>query len=170
MERWNSLPPLLRQILVAIVFFVIGAAGAFGYSYRPLHGALSFKVDVLEARIDERNRENTALKDQIASLQKEREASVEPEALAQVESELTKTRKALRVAEEKAKRAEGKERDASANASRWRKRFETLRDERAAIAAAPPERLPAPEPEPDFATPLPGAIDAFPPRDAQFLP
>ena len=57
MERWNSLPLILRQIILGVTLFVLGAGLSFAYSYRPLYGALTWKVESLESRLDERNLE-----------------------------------------------------------------------------------------------------------------
>lgn len=149
MERWNSLPQIIRHIIVGVGIFALGAAFSFGYSYRPLHGALTFKVDSLEARLDERNREFLRVKDELARLQDDESTRIEPETLSQVESELTKTKSALRDAEKKAKRAESKRADANKNADRWRKRFESLRDQQQTM----PERVePSPVASPAAAT------------------
>jgi hypothetical protein len=136
MERWNSLPPILRQIILGAVLFMAGAALSFGYSYRPLHGALVWKVDALETRLDQRNRENLKLKDQLARVSEDESTRVEPETLAQVEKELSKTKQALQKAERESKRIDKKRRDANATADRWRKRYESLRDQQAALPAA----------------------------------
>jgi hypothetical protein len=136
MERWKSLPLILRQIILGIGIFALGAVLSFGYSYRPLHGSLTFKVDSLEARLDERNREFRRLKDELESLQKDESKRIDPETLSQVESELATTKRVLRDAEKKAKRADSKRNDANTNADRWRKRFEALRDQQQAMPAA----------------------------------
>lgn len=46
------MPPWLRTALIGACLFMLGGALSFGYSYRPLHGALTWKVDELEERID----------------------------------------------------------------------------------------------------------------------
>jgi len=159
MERWNSLPQLLRHTILGIAIFALGAVFSFAYSYRPLYGSLTFKVDSLEARLDERNREFLKLRDELTSFQNDESTRIEPERLSQVESELAKTKVALRDAEKKAKRAEGKRADANTNADRWRKRFESLRDQQRAMPAsvepspaAPPAAVTSPT-SPDAATP-----------------
>ena len=48
------MPPWLRNAL-------IGGTLSFGYSYRPLHGALTWRVNDLEERIDARNFKNMKL-------------------------------------------------------------------------------------------------------------
>ena len=128
MERWNSWPLIVRQILLGTALFLLGALLSFGYSYRPLHGALTWKVDSLETRLDERNRENATLSDELRVLRANEATRIEPEALAQIETELAQTKKALRKSEKKLKSAERKRRNANTNADRWRKRYESLRD------------------------------------------
>jgi hypothetical protein len=159
MERWNSLPQIVRHIILGMGVFTLGAAFSFGYSYRPLHGALTFKVDSLEARLDERNREFLRVKDELAKLQNDESTRIEPETLSQIEGELAKTKSALRDAEKNAKRAESKRSDANANADRWRRRYESLRDQERAMPAsakpspvAPPAAVTTPA-EPEPATP-----------------
>lgn len=145
MNGENSLPGWLRQILIGIALFFAGAILAFGYSYRPLHGALTWKIDRLETRLDERNRENVRLRDTLARQKAIEEKKVDPETLAQVERELEETKRVLTRTERDLKRAEKKRKAALASATRWRKRFEELRD-------AP---APTPSPEPVALAPAP---------------
>lgn len=129
MNAENPLPGWARQILIGAAAFVVGGLIAFGYSYRPLHGALSWKVDSLEERLDERNRENLQLSDELARLQTDESERIEPEAFEQIQAELKKTRAALAKAEKAVDRAEQKRKKANSSAATWRKRYETLRDE-----------------------------------------
>ena len=158
MERWNSLPVWLRIGLVGIVSFVLGGLLAFGYSYRPLHGALAWKVDQLEARLDERNLENLKLTDELKTLRGIEEERIDPATLAQVEVELDQTKSVLKAAEAKIERLDRRRRDAIAGSDRWRKRYEKLRDGQArrALPAAP-----APKPA-EPAAPLEGDALALP--------
>ena len=149
MERWNSLPFLVRQIILGGVAFTIGAVLSFAYSYRPLYGALTWKVDSLEARLDERNFENSKLNDQVAKLRSEESTRVEPETFAQVETELERTKGALAKAEKKVASTDRKRREANKSADRWRKRYESIRDE---PTAAPVLKNAAP------AAPTPAAV------------
>jgi len=165
----RALPPWLRQIGVGLALFVAGGVFAFGYSYHPLHGAERWKIEHLTRRLDEANRENLALGDELARLRTEESSRVDADTLAQVERELEKTRSALGKAEQDLARSERARRDASSNASRWRRRFEELNEElkeaREALAAAP---TPAPEASaPPPASPLPGRDATDAPRDAQ---
>lgn len=158
METWKSLPSVIRHLFLAIGIFGLGAALAFGYSYRPLHGALTFRVDSLETRLDERNRENTELKDEIARIKSDEETRIDPETLSQVERELAQTKQVLADAEKKTAKLDRKRRDANASADRWRKRFESLRDQQQAMPAATASPPPAPpsdvEPSPNMGNPL----------------
>ena len=147
MERWNALPPILRHILLGAALFVMGGSISFWYSYRPLHGALTWKVESLEARLDERNHEFLRLRDEFDRLSKDDSERIEPETLAQIESELAKTKRALEKAEAESKALDKKRQDANASADRWRKRFESLRDQQvAASAAANPPAAPSSQP------------------------
>lgn len=128
MGLWNSLPEMVRLVLLCVAFFAAGAVLSFGYSYRPLHGALTFKVEALEGRIDERNRENLALRDEIGLLKSGESSCIEPEELAEVERELGRVRYQLSESEASVERAERNLRDANSNANRWRERFHELRD------------------------------------------
>ncbi|MEE8167128.1 MAG: hypothetical protein V3T64_16300 [Myxococcota bacterium] len=146
MVRWNSLPTFVRHILLGIGLFVGGAAFSFGYSYRPLHGALAWKVDQLQTRLDQRNLDDLVLRDELTKVSRQQATRVDPETLAQVERELDRTQRALGEAEKKIRRADRRRREANANADRWRERYETLRGARsktlpaaAAISAAPEE-------------------------------
>ena len=47
-----SLPTWARHALIGLGLFLLGGLVAFGYSWRPLHGALSWKVDALEENDD----------------------------------------------------------------------------------------------------------------------
>ncbi len=138
MDFWNSMPALARQILIGLALFVTGGALAFGYSYRPLHGALSWKAEQLEQRLDERNRELFEVRDRLTRLEADEAERIDPDTFAQVERELEKTRSALRSAEKKLERAEKRRREANSSAARWRKRFEGLRDQQPAAAPASP--------------------------------
>ncbi len=137
MDESFSLPPWARQVLIGLGLFLLGGLVAFGYSWRPLHGALSWKVDALEEKLDARNLENLKLADELARLRSQEAERVDPEAFAEVEQALAKTESALSQAEKDLKRADRKRKDANASASRWRKRYETLRDEQARIPASP---------------------------------
>jgi hypothetical protein len=134
MNRENPLPPWLRHALIGIGLFLAGAVLAFGYSYRPLHGALTWQIDQLESRLDERNRENVQLSDALAKQQSIEGKRIDPETLAQVERELDQTKRVLRQAEKDLKRAERKRKESNASAAVWRKRFEELRDVPAMVA------------------------------------
>lgn len=147
MEFWNALPGWFRQIAIALVCFTVGALGAFGYSYRPLHGALTFKVEALEQRIDQRNRENLALKDEVALLQSGESSCIQPEELEEVKRELGQIHFALGESQAEVERVERNLRDANANANRWRKRFHSIRD------AAEPTLPAAPTPAPQASAP-----------------
>ena len=82
--------------MIGLGLFLAGGMFAFGFSYRPLHGAISWQVDELESRVDERNLENQRLGDELARLRSQDEARIEPETFVQVERDLDKTRKAPR--------------------------------------------------------------------------
>ena len=157
MERWNSLPAIVRQIVLGFGLFVAGAAIAFGYSYRPLHGALSWRVDHLETRLDERNRENFALREELSKLKSDRAKSIDPATLEQVRTELDQTRGALASAEDKVERLEKQRRNANAGADRWRKRYEKLRDDkvRPVLPAAPASTPPTNPSTPSASSPSP---------------
>jgi len=142
MDGENPLPLWLRHALIGFGLFLAGALLAFGYSYRPLHGALSWQVDQLETRLDDRNRENLELTDSLARQQSIEAERIDPETLAQVERELDQTKRVLRQAEKDLKRAERKRKDANASASKWQKRYEELRDAPAAQIAATPTTRP----------------------------
>ena len=162
MERWNTLPLMLRKIIAGIGIFVLGAMVSFGYSYRPLHGALTFKVSTLETRLDERNRDNSRLKDELTKVRSDQTEQIDPEKLAEVESELTSAKRALRTAEEKTKKAEGKRRTANANSDRWQKRYESLRDQHQAMAAAKESSPPAQPVASPSATNQPQSVPPMP--------
>ena len=146
MPDMNSLPAPLRLGLIGLVLFLAGGLISFGYSYRPLHGAKTWKISELEQRLDERNRENMTLGDEIARLRRDDKGRVDSETLEQVERELAKTRSTLEQFEKDLARADRKRKDADGNADRWRKRFETLRDD---VAAAPAAPAPAAATSPD---------------------
>jgi hypothetical protein len=143
--RWNSLPTFIRRIILTVALFSSGAVFGFGYSYRPLHGALVWKVDQLQTRLDRRNLDDLVLRDELAKVRSLQATRVDPETLAQVEHELDRTKRALSDAEQKIKRADRRRRQANSSADRWRDRFETLRD-------SPSMALPA-------AATIPAALD-----------
>jgi len=119
---------LAKLALIGAGLFFVGALIAFGYSWRPLHGELRWKVADLEERLDSRNRENLALGAELAKLRSTFSDRVEPEALKQIEKELDKTRGALSKSEKALERSERKRREHAEASTRWRKRFEELRD------------------------------------------
>lgn len=161
MQAEITLPGWLRNALIGLGLFIAGGAIAFGYSYRPLHGALTWKVEHLEARLDERNLELQALEDELNSLQSSDEERIDPETLSQVESELEKTRIALAALEKKNAKAEQKRKDANASARTWRKRFESLETAQRNAPAPPPPAAPAPVPVPEnFVRPIPNSVPA----------
>ena len=137
MNHSIPMPPWLRTALIGAGLFLLGGALSFGYSYRPLHGALTWKVDKLEERIDARNLENMKLETEVAKLRSQEGTRVDPDSFNQIERELDKTGTALAQAEKDLKRAERKRRDANASASTWRKRYESLRDQTAEAATKP---------------------------------
>ena len=162
MEFWNSLPGWFRQVAIALVCFIVGAVGAFGYSYRPLHGALTFKVEALEQRIDQRNRENLALKDEVALLQSGESSCIQPEELEEVKRELGQIHFALGESQSEVERVERNLRDANANADRWRKRFHTLRDSAEQTLPAAPAPAPRPAAPAAVSPPAPAPTPARP--------
>ena len=163
MEESNPLAFWMRRVLIAAGLFLAGAVLSFGYSYRPLHGDLTWKVDELERRIDERNLENMKLGDELARLRSQNAEQIDPETYSQVEKELEKTKRALAQAEKDLDRTDRKRKDANASASRWRKRYEDLRDQPAVAAARPPEPIVQPTaPEPAMASPAASAPVGMP--------
>ena len=145
MDRENPLPLWLRQVLIGIGLFLAGAVLAFGYSYRPLHGAMSWEIEQLQTRLDERNRENLQLSDALARQKSNEATRIDPDTLAQVERELDQTKRVLRKTEKDLKRAESKRKESDVSAAKWRKRYEEIRDaETPKIAETPPPPEPAP--------------------------
>lgn len=137
MQRFQALPLWLRQTLIGLGLFVAGGLFAFGYSYRPLHGARIWQIQQLESRLDSVNRENLALHDELARLRSATSDRVDPEILAQVERELEKTKAALAKAEKGLKSSEARRRELASKTTRWQRRYEELRD------AAAPDPLPS---------------------------
>jgi hypothetical protein len=137
-ENFLALPTWLRHVLIGLGLFLAGAILAFGYSYRPLHGALTWQVDQLEERLDERNRDNVELSDLLARQKSNAATRIDPDTLAQVEKELEQTKRVLSQAEKDLKRAKRKQKESASSASTWRKRFEELRDASAAVADIAP--------------------------------
>jgi len=161
MSKENSLPLWARHALIGVGLFLAGGVLAFGYSYRPLHGALSWQVDQLESRLDERNRENVRLSDALAKQKSNETTRIDPDTLAQIERELEQTKRVLDQAEKDLKRAVRKRKESAASATKWRKRFEELRDAAAPIAdmaAGPIENHATVKPT----TPTPPAAPAGP--------
>lgn len=149
-ENFLTVPRWLRHALIGVGLFLAGALLAFGYSYRPLHGALSWQVEQLEARLDERNRENVKLTDSIAKQKSNEATRIDPDTLAQVERELEQTKRVLNQAEKDLKRAERKRKESASSATKWRKRYEKLRDTPAVVA----DTAPGPIENRDVAAPL----------------
>jgi hypothetical protein len=149
-ENFLPVPRWLRHALIGVGLFLAGAVLAFGYSYRPLHGAMSWQVEQLEARLDERNSENVRLSDSLAKQKSNEATRIDPDTLAQVERELEQTKRVLNQAEKDLKRAERKRKESTTSATKWRKRYEELRD-------APPilaDTAPGPIDHPDAVAPL----------------
>jgi len=146
MQRFQALPLWLRQTLIGLGLFVAGGLFAFGYSYRPLHGARIWQVQQLESRLDSVNRENLALHDALARLRSETAERVAPETLAQVERELEKTKGALARAEKGLKRSEARRRELASRATRWQRRYEELRDAPAPTSPSTPRESPSTSP------------------------
>jgi hypothetical protein len=154
-ENFLSLPRWLRHALIGVGLFLAGAVLAFGYSYRPLHGAMSWQVEQLEARLDERNLENVRLSDSLAKQKSNEATRIDPDTLAQVERELEQTKRVLNQAEKDLKRAERKRKESTTSATKWRKRYEELRDAPPLVVA---DTAPGPIDHPDaVAPPLEGA-------------
>jgi hypothetical protein len=144
MDESNPLPRWLRLTLAGMGLFLAGGLLTFGYSYRPLHGAMTWKVEELERRIDDRNVENLKLGDELVRLRSMEASRIDPDTFSQIERELRKTKKALAQAEKDLTRTDRKRKDANASAGRWRKRYEELRDQQALATAQPaPPHLPA---------------------------
>jgi len=142
MNGENPLPRWARHILIGLGLFLAGAILAFGYSYRPLHGAMSWQIEQLEARLDERNRENLLLSDSLAKQTSVEADRIDPETLAQVKKELDQTKRVLAQTEKDLRRAKGKRKDANASAAKWRKRFKELEGRPSPVAAASPSKPP----------------------------
>lgn len=149
MDDSFKLPGWARQVLIGAGLFVLGGLIAFGYSWRPLHGSLTWKVAALEEKLDARNLENLKLADELARLRSQEAERVDPEAYREARAALEKTEATLTQVEKDLARAERKRKDANASARTWRKRYETLRDE---TTRAPVPAAPAPTPPPTPAT------------------
>lgn len=167
MDQDNPIRDWIRTGLFGLGLFVMGALLSFAYSYRPLHGSMTWKVAELERRLDERNLENMKLGDELTRLRSEQTEQVAPETHAQVERELEQTKRSLAQAEKDLERTDRKRKDANASASRWRKRYEALRDQ-PTVAAAPP--TPAPKPAAAPASPSPAPTAAIAPPVAPAAP
>ncbi len=141
MQRFQALPLWLRQTLIGLGLFIAGGLFAFGYSYRPLHGARIWQIQQLESRLDSVNRENLTLHDELARLRSATSDRVDPEILAQVERELEKTKSALAKAENGLKSSEARRRELASKTTRWKRRYEELRD------AAVPDPVPSAQAE-----------------------
>lgn len=155
MDDSFKLPGWARQVLIGAGLFVLGGLIAFGYSWRPLHGSLTWKVAALEEKLDARNLENLKLSDELARLRSLEAERVDPEAFREAQASLETTETALAQAKKDLARAERKRKDANASAHTWRKRYEKLRDE---ASRAPVPAAPAPAP-----APAPAEADAVPP-------
>lgn len=138
MSLWNSLPGILQKSIIGVTCFVAGGLLFMGFSYRPLYGSLAIQVETLEQRIDERNRENLALADEITALQSGETSCIEPEELKEVELELGRVRFALTESGEAVDRVKRNLKDANANADRWRKRFNELQNSAPSTLPAAP--------------------------------
>ena len=83
------------------------------------------------------------------------ETPIDPDTLAQVERELEQTKRMLNKVEKNLKRTDRKRRDSIANAAKWQKRFEELRDASGSVAATtttpgtPPAGLASPSTDPN---------------------
>lgn len=137
MNESISLPRWIRLPLIGIGLFLAGGLLAFGYSYRPLHGAMTWQIEELERRIDVRNLENLKLGDQLARLRSQEASQIDPDTFSQVERELGKTKKALAQAEKDLAREQSKHKESNSSASRWRKRYEELLEQKKNVPAAP---------------------------------
>lgn len=138
MEATNPLPQIARLSLIGLGLFLAGALLSFAYSYHPLHGANTWKIEELEARLDVRNQENMKIGDELARFRSDESTRVDPETFAQIEIELANVRSTLDQAEKDLERASLKRKEANTSARRWRKRYEKLRDESAVVAVAAP--------------------------------
>jgi hypothetical protein len=156
MDESNPLPLWLRHAMIGLGLFLAGGLFAFGYSYRPLHGAISWQVSELEMRIDERNLENQKLADELARLRSQDAARIDPETFAQVQRDLEKASKSLTQSEKDLERSERKRKEANSSANRWKKRFEELRDQPAPIPASVPA-APLPPPSGSVSPPASGS-------------
>lgn len=129
MAAFSSLPSWARQVLAGAGLFVLGGLITFGYSWRPLHGALTWEVAALEKRLDERNLENLKLSDEIARLRSQAGETVDRAELERLEGAFARSESALAQAQKDLARADRERRTAGADAKRWRERFEALRQE-----------------------------------------
>ncbi len=161
MNEENPLMLWARRALIGAGLFLAGAVLAFGYSYRPLHGALSWQIDQLESRLDERNRENFELSDALAKQKSNDTERIDPNTLTQVERELEQTKRMLNKVEKNLKRTDRKRKDSIANAAKWQKRFEELRGASGSVAATTTTpRTPAAAPASPSADPNPGPVSS----------
>ena len=149
MDDSFTLPAWARRALLGAGLFVLGGLIAFGYSWRPLHGSLTWKVAALEEKLDARNLENLKLSDELARLRSQDAGRVDSAALEDATKSLEKAESALAQAEKDLARAERKRKDADASARTWRKRYENLRDDTSGTpAAASPTPVSPPGSEP----------------------
>ena len=149
MDDSFTLPAWARRALLGAGLFVLGGLIAFGYSWRPLHGSLTWKVAALEEKLDARNLKNLKLSDELARLRSQDAGRVDSAALENATKSLEKAESALAQAEKDLARSERKRKDAGASARTWRKRYEHLRDDTSrSPAAASPTPVSPPGPEP----------------------
>lgn len=139
--------PLVRQLRVLwrhpihiAAALLIGAVGAFVYSWGPLHRAEQWKIGYLEERVDEQNRTIREMEDEMVALRAETSSQPDPKDLAAEREAAKKARRELASAQKEAARHEATIKSLRRSVSQWKSKAEKADAEieslRASLVAA----------------------------------
>lgn len=159
---------LLQYPLLVLTAALLGAVGAFGYSYAPLHRAKNWQIEYLQSRLESRNEQVASLEEKLLEARSSLDGQPSGEDLGALRAQLEEAndlsgslRKQLRDLERQLEQATQSRDD-------WKKKHAAaLREiESAKAAAAAPSRTqplaraetsPEAAPEPDRETGAPAA-------------
>jgi hypothetical protein len=139
---------------VYVGVFLVGAIGAFLYSYLPLHAAKDWKIDYLEERLAAKDLEIEQLADELQRMETALKDVPDGDTFKVLQDELVTADKTVKSLEQQVAKLERRVEDAERSRDQWKARHAEA--EKARLAARQEARRPSPA-DVERPTPVPAA-------------
>jgi hypothetical protein len=143
---------------------LLGASGAFLYSYGPLHSGKNWQIEHLEQRVDQQNEKLKALALKLAQARAEAEGRPESGEFAKLKEEAEKARGEISRLEAKLRRANGSIASLRESRDRWQAQHAAVAEELEKGRAEPEQPLALPASPATFDPPAPAEFPGAAPE------